>query len=125
MNRGFLDGTVEPQKFAQAFMDLLGQAASMQKAQTTGAPVGPYVHGPGGLFGVRGLKRGVISTHTQITGSLGEVIPIGATGAMRDMSTNEINPLFPYITGFLRSDQQEKDGVCDDPPEAAIVGANN
>jgi len=119
MKTSFLDGTVDPAKMGMAFMELLGQAASMQKAQTTGAPVGPYVHGPGGLFGVRGLKRGVISTHTQITGSLGEVIPIGATGAMRDGATNELNPLFPYITGFLRSDQQEKDGVCDDPPEAA------
>ena len=119
MNRTFLDGSVDRAKMGQAFMDLLGQVVSMQKDQTTGAPVGPYVHGPGGLFGVRGLKRGVISTHTQITGSLGEVIPIGATGAMRDGATNELNPLFPYIMGFLRSDQQEKDGVCDDPPEAA------
>ncbi len=101
----------------QAILDALGQAGPMQKAQTTGAPVGPYMHGPGGLFGVRGLKRGIISTHTNITGSLGEVIPIGATSAQRQ--ENELNPLFPYITGFLRSDQQEKDAVCDDPPPAA------
>lgn len=122
MQKGFtLDGTLDPNKVGQAFVDLIGQAMveQMQKTQTAGAPVGPYLHGPGGLFGVRGLKRGVISTHTQITGSLGEVIPVGATGAVRDGSTNEINPLFPYITGFLRSDQQEKDGVCDDPPQAA------
>jgi hypothetical protein len=122
MNRSFtLDGTVDPSQAGQALVELLGKAMveQMQKAQTVGAPVGPYVHGPGGLFGVRGLKRGVISTHTQITGSLGEMIPTGATGAARDSATNELNPLFPYITGFLRSDQQEKDGVCDDPPEAA------
>jgi len=122
MNKQFtLDGTLDPANVGQAFVDLIGKAMveQMQKAQTTGAPVGPYLHGPGGLFGVRGLKRGVISTHTQITGSLGEMIPIGATGAARDSATNELNPLFPYITGFLRSDQQEKDAVCDDPPEAA------
>jgi len=122
MNNSFvMDGTLDPGKVGQAMVDLLGKAMveQMQKAQTVGAPVGPYLHGPGGLFGVRGLKAGVISTHTQITGSLGEVIPIGATGAMMDTRLNEINPLFPYITGFLRSDQQEKDGVCDDPPEAA------
>ena len=102
----------------EALLQVLGDAVAMQKAQTVGAPVGPYMTGPGGLFGVRGLSRGIISTHTQITGSLGEVIPMGATGEGR-MQNNEINPLFPYITGFLRSDQQEKDGVCDDPPEAA------
>jgi len=102
----------------QAMLDALGSGGvPMQKAQTVGAPVGPYQGGPGGLFGVRGLSRGIISTHTQITGSLGEVIPIGATSAQRQ--DNELNPLFPYITGFLRSDQQEKDGVCDDPAPAA------
>ena len=122
MQKGLvLDGTLDPNKVGQAFADLIGKALveQMQKTQTAGAPIGPYLHGPGGLFGVRGLKRGVISTHTQITGSLGEVIPIGATGAVRDGSTNEINPLFPYITGFLRSDQQEKNAVCDDPAQAA------
>ena len=113
MNRSFVDGTVDPAKFGQAFMELLGQfaAENVQKAQTVGAPVGPYVYGPGGLFGVRGLERDVISTHTQITGSLGEMIPI--------QSSIDVNPLFPYITGFLRSDQQEKNAVCDNPAQAA------
>src|SRR5512147_966605 len=114
-----LDGTLDPNQVGRAIVDLIGKAfvEQMQKTQTVGAPVGPYLHGPGGLFGVRGLKRGVISTHTQITGSLGEVIPMGATGAAYDGNINEINPLFPFITGFLRSDQQEKNGVCDDPPQ--------
>jgi hypothetical protein len=76
----------------------------------TGNPSGPYTHGPGGLFGVRGLSRDIVSTHTQFTGSLGEQLSIRAS--------NETTPLFPYITGFIRSDQQEKDGICDDPPEA-------
>lgn len=112
MNRKFVDGTVDPAKVGQAFMDLIGQYAveNMKKAQTVGNPVGPYVHGPGGLFGVRGLDRDVISTHTQITGSLGELLPI--------RTSNDTNPLFPYITGFLRSDTQEKNNVCDDPEEA-------
>src|SRR3990167_6352528 len=108
-----MDATVDPARIGQALMDLLGQAAvqNVRKAQTVGAPIGPYVHGPGGLFGVRGLSRGVISTHTQITGSLGEMLPI--------LPSMDTNPLFPYITGFLRSDQQEKNAVCDDPEEAA------
>src|SRR5512147_2501425 len=113
MKRGFFDDrTVDPANVAKALMDLLGQVAveNVKKTQTVGNPVGPYVHGPGGLFGVRGLERDVISTHTQITGSLGESIPIRASADM--------NPLFPYITGFIRSDTQEKNGVCDDPEEA-------
>jgi len=113
MNTRFIDGTVDPAKVGQAFMDLVGQfaAENLKKTQTVGAPVGPYVHGPGGLFGVRGLEREVISTHTQITGSLGEMIPI--------RPSIDQNPLYPFITGFLRSDQQEKNNVCDDPEEAA------
>jgi hypothetical protein len=105
----YVDGTVDPANVQKAFMELLTQA--VQKTQTVGAPVGPYVHGPGGLFGVRGLERDVISTHTQITGSLGEMIPL--------VPSVDMNPLFPYITGFLRSDQQEKNAVCDNPPPAA------
>ena len=109
------DATLDPAKVGQAFMDLLMKAAGngdlIQKTQTVGAPIGPYVYGNGGLFGVRGLERDVISTHTQITGSLGEVLPI--------QSSIDTNPLVPYITGFLRSDQQEKNAVCDNPVQAA------
>ncbi len=103
---------IDPAAFGEAFARALAEAGggTIQKAQTVGAPVGPYVHGPGGLFGVRGLERDVISTFTQITGSLGEMLPI--------VESSDTNPLFPYITGFLRSDQQEKNGVCDDPEEA-------
>jgi len=108
------ESTVDPQKVMQAFGELLGKyvnAENIQKVQTVGAPIGPYIYGPGGLFGVRGLERDIISTHTQILGSLGELIPI--------QGSVDTNPLFPYITGFLRSDQQEKDAVCDNPVQAA------
>lgn len=113
MKRNFLDGTVDPNNVVAAFTDLLTKAVAenIKKAQTTGAPVGPYVHGPGGIFGVRGLERSVISTHTGIMGSLATMLPI--------RGSNVMNPLFPYITGFLRSDQQEKNAVCDDPYDAA------
>ena len=107
-----VDGTVDPANVIKALNDVLSQyVGSVQKAQTVGNPIGPYVHGPGGLFGVRGLSQSIISTHTQITGSLGEVIPI--------VASPDQDPLFPYITGFLRSDQQEKNNVCDNPPPAA------
>lgn len=110
----FNTATVDPAQVGQALIDLLSKAGgvtAIQKAQTVGAPVGPYVYGTGGLFGVRGLERDIISTHTQIGGSLGEMIPI--------RSSIDTNPLVPYITGFLRSDQQEKNAVCDNPVQAA------
>src|SRR3990170_1158635 len=107
-----VDGTVDPSNVAAAFMELINKAVAenMRKAKTVGAPLGPYVHGPGGLFGVRGLSQAVISTHTQITGSLGEVIPV--------QTSIDTQPLFPYITGFQRSDTQEKNAVCDNPEDA-------
>lgn len=104
-----LDPTVEPENVMKALGAMLGKylAEEVKKTQTVGNPVGPYIHGPGGLFGVRGLERDVISTHTQILGSLGEVLPIQAS--------IDTNPLYPYITGFMRSDQKEKNAVCDNP----------
>lgn len=98
----------QPADFMKLLTDAVVQQMGMQKA--TGAPQGPYIHGPGGLFGVRGLDRDIISTHTQTLGSLGSILPI--------VPSKDMQPLFPYITGFLRSDQQEKDGICDDPEEA-------
>ncbi len=95
-----------------AFAEIIAKNQNPQAIQktATGAPSGPYLHGPGGIFGVRGLSRDVVSTFTQITGSLGELLPI--------KSSNETNPLAAYITGFLHSDTQEKNGICDDPEEA-------
>lgn len=106
-----IDGTVDPNNVAAAFMELINKAVAENIRKATGAASGPMVHGPGGLFGVRGLEREVISSNTQITGSLAEQIPTEGS--------NTLNPLFPYITGFLRSDQQEKNAPCDDPVEAA------
>lgn len=121
MKRNFFerDATVDPAKAGQAILDLIASATQDQLKKATGTPFGYNTHGPGGLFGVRGLAQGIISTHTQITGSLAEMIPVAATDAARDQQSNSINPLFPFITGFLRSDQQEKDAICDDPIQAA------
>lgn len=102
----FTQPQTDVQRLAGAFMQALGQYVEpIQKA--TGNPEGYYVHGPGGLFGVRGLNQSIISTHTHVLGSLGEVLPI--------RPSNDMNPLFGYITGWLRSDEQEKNGICDDP----------
>jgi hypothetical protein len=111
MKRSFLDGTTEPQNVVKAFAELLGQymAEDVKKTQTVGNPIGPYIYGPGGLFGMRGLEREIISTHTQILGSVAETLSISPS--------QDINPLFAYITGFLRSDQSEKNAVCDNPKD--------
>lgn len=98
-----LDGTVDANRVMTALAEIINKTA-------TGSPQGPMVHGPGGLFGVRGLSRDIVSTHTQFTGSLGEVLATSPS--------NETTPLFPYITGFVRSDTQEKNAICDDPEEA-------
>lgn len=99
----------EEDKILKAFASLLANANGIKKT-ASGTAQGPYLHGPGGIFGVRGLSRDVISTFTQITGSLAEMIPI--------RSSNEVQPLAAYITGFIRSDTQNPNGLCDDPEEA-------
>lgn len=96
---------------AETFAKLMPQNSGSPQFKATGAPVGPYLHGPGGLFGVLGLEQPIISTHIHTGSSLGAAIPVKG-------GSDTANPLFPYITGFVRSDQQEKDGVCDDPEEA-------
>lgn len=101
----------EEDKFLELLANLMAKAGGSTFQKTaTGTAQGPYLHGPGGIFGVRGLSREVISTFTQITGSLGEMIPI--------RSSNEVMPLAAYITGFIRSDTQDPNGICDDPEEA-------
>lgn len=121
MRNQFVDGTVDPARLGLAFMEIMSKAAGVESVQkATGNPVGPYIHGPGGLFGVRGLSRNVISTFTNITSCLADQIPVGPSEAVLGYG-NELNPLFPYIVDFLRSDQQEKNLICDDPPAAGAM----
>ncbi len=74
-----------------------------------GTPSDPYYTGPGGLFGVTGLERELISTSVQPKG-LADVLPVRASQVMY--------PLYPYLTGFLDGDDTQPDGPCDDPPIA-------
>lgn len=82
------------------------------KALPSGSPVGPYMHGPGGLFGVEGLERDVISTRVAARG-IGTVLP--ARGSVTT------NPLYPYITGFQVPTGTNASGVCDDPRTAGPI----
>lgn len=70
---------------------------------------GPYLHGPGGMFGTPGLERNVISTRVQ---------PKGLLGRLPSRGTTRVEPLFPYISGFLAATGSVADGVCDDPQTA-------
>lgn len=83
-----------------------------QKDVASLPPVGPYIHGPGGLFGVAGLSRDVISTRVQ---------PRGLLGVLPTRGTTDMNPLFPYITGFQAVTGSTKNNVCDDPETAGPI----
>ncbi len=74
-----------------------------------GTPTTNYMHGPGGIFGVDGLERDVISTR---------VMPRGLIGELPAVSTIRMNPLYPYLTGFQADTGSEPNDVCDDPPVA-------
>lgn len=78
----------------------------------SGTPSTPYVHGPGGLFGVAGLSRDIISTRVQPQGLASE---LAAQGSL------ETDPLYPYLTGFLSPTGSEKSAVCDDPQTAGSL----
>lgn len=82
-----------------------------EKDYTPGTPSTPYYTGPGGLFGVTGLEREMLSTVVQPMG-LADMLPVRSNQVMY--------PLFPYLTGFLAGDTTKPDGPCDDPP---IVGS--
>lgn len=80
-----------------------------QKALPSGTASGPYLGGPGGMFGTPGLNRDVLSTRVQ---------PRGLASMLPARGTNEIQPLFPYITGFLAPSGANPTNVCDDPKTA-------
>lgn len=80
-----------------------------QKALPSGTASGPYLTGPGGMFGTAGLRRDVISTRVQAR---------GLASALPARGTNEMQPLFPYITGFLAPSGNNPTNVCDDPKTA-------
>lgn len=98
-------------------LDVLGKInlKDLMRTQYKALPdgsVGPYLTGPGGLFGVPGLSRDVISTRVQPRG-LASYIP--ARGSV------EMQPLYPYITGFQTTSGTNPNAVCDDPKVAGPI----
>jgi hypothetical protein len=88
------------------------EGGSEFKAVPSGTPSVPYVHGPGGLFGVSGLERDIIATRVQ---------PRGFASRLPARGSVTTNPLFPYITGFQATSGDNKTNVCDDPPIAGSM----
>lgn len=95
-------------------MTLMAQLAAelAQKVGPTGTPVGPYAGGAGGLWGVAGLERDVIST---------QIMPMGLAGRIPARGTNVINPMFPYLVGFDDDSGSDPVNVCDDGKTAGAL----
>lgn len=93
-----------------SFEQFLQEYATRFKHTTpTGTPATPYYYGPGGLFGVSGLERELISTR---------IHPRGLASRLASRPSQTMSPLFPYITGFLDHSGSNPNGVCDDCPTA-------
>ena len=78
----------------------------------SGTPSTPYMHGPGGLFGVSGLERDVISTR---------ISPEGLASALPVRMSTRTNPLYAYITGFRDVTGDNPTTVCADGQTAGPV----
>lgn len=102
-----MENDVIIQGLAKALAPFIGS-----KAVPSGIPSTPYMHGPGGIFGVAGLSRDIISTRVQ---------PQGLASVLPAQGNVDTNPLYPYLTGFLPASGSEKDEVCDDPQVAGSV----
>lgn len=89
-------------------------STSYKHTTPTGTPSTPYLTGPGGLFGVGGVSRDVISTRMSPRG-LASILPV--------KKTVDMNPLFPYITGFQNVSGSNPNGVCDDGQIAGAIKA--
>jgi len=92
--------------------ELTQALASLKHTTPTGVPSTPYVNGPGGLFGVSGLERDVISTRVQ---------PMGLAGLLPAMPSDLTDPLYPYLTGFRAGSGSNPSTACADCPTAGSM----
>lgn len=107
--------TPEELAFVAGALDLIKQTQKSNGAGSkaaTGTPASPYMHGPGGLFGVAGIDRDVFSTRIQARGLAARLAAYGDV---------YMNPLFAYITGYLDVTGTNPSGVCDTPQTAGSL----
>lgn len=75
----------------------------------SGTPSGPLVHGPGGLFGVEGLERDVISSR---------LTPMGLASQLPAVGSITEYPLYAYISGRNQASGSQPESDCGNAPEA-------
>jgi hypothetical protein len=92
-------------------LELVNKIRGESKA-ATGTPVNPYLHGPGGLFGVAGIDRDVFSTRIQARGLASRL------SAYPDIY---MNPLYAYISGYQNVSGSNPTNVCDTPQTAGAM----
>ena len=104
---------VNQEQLQEALKQLvLNGGSTQQKVTASGTPSTPYMHGPGGLFGVEGIERDLF--HTRIQGNgLAAVLPVNPSQLT--------HPLFGYITGFQDVTGTVPTNVCDDPEVAGAM----
>jgi len=78
-----------------------------QQKAISGTPDAQLVFGAGGLFSNFGLDDTVISAH---------IAPKGIDSMLPVFGTNEMNPVYAYLTGFEGDGAAEPEGPCDDAP---------
>jgi len=85
---------------------------ALKHTTPTGTPSTPYMHGPGGLFGVEGISRDLL--HTRVMGR-------GLAWRLPSIANMETDPLYAYITGFQDGSGSNPTTVCSDGPVAGSI----
>jgi hypothetical protein len=103
---------------AEAFGKAFAQAYSATQGVGYKAPVGTpattgWTHGVGGIFGVPGLDRDVISAR---------ITPRGISRALRVIPSVYAFPEFAYVTGVADDGDTEPSNVCSTCPSATMQG---
>ena len=85
---------------------------ALKHTTPTGTPSTPYMHGPGGLFGVEGISRDLL--HTRVMGR-------GLAWRLPSIANMETDPLYAYITGFQAGTGSNPTTVCSDGKTAGPI----
>jgi hypothetical protein len=84
-----------------ALLESLGRGSSFQAAAT---PVGPYLHGPGGIFSAPGLEQGIVNAMVAPQNDLQSALPW--------FDSDSDNPVFGILTGMTASTGSDAITAC-------------
>lgn len=71
------------------------------------------LHGPGGIWGLNGLERDVVSAHVR---------PFGLAGRLPMIPTVFTHPLFGILSGYSATSGSQPDNACGDAPAGYVKG---